>query len=207
MNKPRTATVEGFGQAKNSRALAYLSARSWVGKIEGLALIAEIPPTVSDRQAIDFMWHAFNFPQTLDGWCVITEVTSPYDEARNAISAGTAVARALWVLLSAESDRDGFALKPMPWEGPGEYQHVIFGNGRNGFVKVSGERKHLTTSPHNVNPVAPDTAAKMRAGVLKFAEVLETEGSFVSARVFRELGDLPDESMITLRKALDHVQA
>jgi hypothetical protein len=30
--------------------------------------------------------------------------------------------RALWLLLSDEHERDGYALKPAKWEGPGEYQ-------------------------------------------------------------------------------------
>ncbi len=49
-----------------------------------------------------------------------------FDHAKREIFAGRAQARSLWVLLSTEQDRDGYALKPSPWEGPGEYQHVIF---------------------------------------------------------------------------------
>lgn len=47
-----------------------------------------------------------------------------YQEARKAIMERRAVPHALWILLSNESDRDGYALKPNPWEGSGEYQHI-----------------------------------------------------------------------------------
>lgn len=49
-----------------------------------------------------------------------------YDEARKAIQEGKATPHALWMILSSEHDRDGYALKPSPWEGPGEYQKVSF---------------------------------------------------------------------------------
>lgn len=47
-----------------------------------------------------------------------------------------AVARQLWMLLSKESDRDGYALQPEKWEGPGEYQCVEYPDGRITLVKV-----------------------------------------------------------------------
>lgn len=53
-------------------------------------------------------------------------MTTCYEEARAAIEAGKARAHALWMLLMREDQRDGFALKPMRWEGPGEYQRVEF---------------------------------------------------------------------------------
>jgi hypothetical protein len=59
-----------------------------------------------------------------------------YAEAAKEVFGGRAKAHALWVLLSKESDRDGYALRPMPWEGSGEYQHFSFADGRDGFVKV-----------------------------------------------------------------------
>lgn len=59
-----------------------------------------------------------------------------FDEATKAITAGQAEAHELWVLLSAETDRDGYWLKPMPWEGSGEYQRVSYRDGRNGFVRL-----------------------------------------------------------------------
>ena len=43
----------------------------------------------------------------------------------------------LWVLLQSKQDRDGYALKPDPWEGPGEYQQVTYSDGRDVLVKVS----------------------------------------------------------------------
>lgn len=64
--------------------------------------------------------------------------TTGYDEASRAIAAGQAEAHALWVLLSDEHERDGHWLKPMPWEGPGEYQRVSYVDGRNGFVRMNG---------------------------------------------------------------------
>lgn len=59
-----------------------------------------------------------------------------FDEAAAAIRAGKATPGALWVLLSDEHERDSFWLKPMPWEGPGEYQRVGYDDGRNGFVRL-----------------------------------------------------------------------
>jgi hypothetical protein len=57
---------------------------------------------------------------------------------REAIAHGQAEGYALWVLLKQESDRDGFWLKPLVWEGPGEYQHVAFlDSGKHGFVKIT----------------------------------------------------------------------
>jgi hypothetical protein len=65
-------------------------------------------------------------------------MTTPYDEAATAIAKGEAEGHALWVLLSDEHQRDGYWLKPMPWEGPGQYQHVSFNDGRAGFIRVPG---------------------------------------------------------------------
>lgn len=50
------------------------------------------------------------------------------------IRAGRARARALWIILKHESDRDAFALKPDPWEGPGEYQMVEYDGKRFGVL-------------------------------------------------------------------------
>lgn len=47
-----------------------------------------------------------------------------------------AVARQLWILLGTEHDRDGYALKPQKWEGPGEYQCVEYPDGSTTLVKV-----------------------------------------------------------------------
>jgi len=54
------------------------------------------------------------------------EPRAGYDEAKAAILAGTAKPHALWVLVARPDQRDGFALRPNPWEGSGEYQHVAF---------------------------------------------------------------------------------
>ncbi|WP_320196262.1 hypothetical protein RMR10_004450 [Agrobacterium rosae] len=68
------------------------------------------------------------------------------EETREAIARGDAQAHALWVLLSNETDRDGFWLKPLEWEGSGEYQRVSFRDGRNGFVKT-GEQGFKIAKP------------------------------------------------------------
>jgi hypothetical protein len=70
-------------------------------------------------------------------------MTIGYDEARREILAGRAEARALWVLLSHEHQRDGYALKPTPWEGPGEYQHVVFYGGRGVLVHIPADARPL----------------------------------------------------------------
>jgi hypothetical protein len=68
-----------------------------------------------------------------------------YETAQEAIAKGEATGHALWTLLSNESDRDGYALKPMPWEGSGEYQHVSFADGRDGFVRIPCGKRSLPT--------------------------------------------------------------
>lgn len=72
-----------------------------------------------------------------------TQQFAGYAEARAAIEAGTAKPHALWVLLGAESDRDGFALKPSPWEGPGTYQHVAFDSDYCRLIRVPMEAASL----------------------------------------------------------------
>lgn len=54
-------------------------------------------------------------------------------------SKGEPIRHPLWVLLSDEHERDGYALKPDPWEGPGEYQRVTYpgGDSLGVLVKVS----------------------------------------------------------------------
>lgn len=61
------------------------------------------------------------------------------EEVNQAIELGNAKAQALWVILTDERERDGFALKPFKWEGPGTYQRVIFRDGRDGFVFTGGQ--------------------------------------------------------------------
>lgn len=65
-----------------------------------------------------------------------------FDEARKAIVSGKAHSHALWIIMSDEHQRDGYALKPLIWEGTGEYQRVTFGDGRDGFVRLPDHR-HL----------------------------------------------------------------
>lgn len=68
-------------------------------------------------------------------------ILSTYDEAARAIAAGHAIARSLWVIVTDEHQRDSYALRPMRWEGPGEYQHVVFDDHRgNVLVKLSGRK-------------------------------------------------------------------
>lgn len=60
-----------------------------------------------------------------------------YEHAKHEILAGRAEARALWVIVVDEHQRDGYYLKPTPWEGPGEYQHVQFQDGSGTLVKIN----------------------------------------------------------------------
>jgi len=62
--------------------------------------------------------------------------STQFDFAVTEIRAGRAQAHALWTLLSSESERDGFALKPAAWEGQGEYQRVTFQDGRDCLVHI-----------------------------------------------------------------------
>lgn len=65
-----------------------------------------------------------------------------YDEAIRAITEGRAEPRALWVLVKDERTRDGYALKPDPWEGSGEYQHVEI-DGRSRLIRLPDNAKSL----------------------------------------------------------------
>lgn len=64
------------------------------------------------------------------------EQQAGFQEAQAAILAGRATAHSLWQLISNESDREGYALKPVPWEGSGEYQRVEFADGRDVYVRI-----------------------------------------------------------------------
>lgn len=59
-----------------------------------------------------------------------------YCEAKREIEAGRATAHALWMLLRDRSDRDGYALRPALWAGPGEYQRVSHVDGRDVLVRL-----------------------------------------------------------------------
>lgn len=72
--------------------------------------------------------------------------TAGYDEAAAAIRTGQATAGSLWVLLTDEHERDAYWLKPLVWEGPGEYQRVSYTDGRDGFVRLPNYRP-LPKSP------------------------------------------------------------
>lgn len=94
-----------------------------------------------------------------------------YDEANKAIAAGRAQARALWVLLTDEQDRDRFALKPMPWEGAGEYQHVEFNDGRSGFIRIPAGCRALpctnrSTRRHGTVDEPPSLAMNQKASIV-----------------------------------------
>lgn len=61
-----------------------------------------------------------------------------FENACAEIAAGRAKPHSLWVLLSKETDRDGYGLRPEVWEGPGEYQRLTHEDGRDVFVKLHG---------------------------------------------------------------------
>jgi hypothetical protein len=67
-----------------------------------------------------------------------------YRTAVDAITAGRAEARPLWLLLISESDRDNHELKPSVWEGPGEYQLVQYTDGKQTLVRIPFGRPSLT---------------------------------------------------------------
>lgn len=67
-----------------------------------------------------------------------------YDRAVEAITAGTATPRAAWLVVGVEHQRDGYAMKPSPWEGPGEYQHVVFADNYFGLVRLPDNARRLT---------------------------------------------------------------
>lgn len=72
---------------------------------------------------------------------------SGFFDAVEAIKAGRAKAHALWLILSDEKERDGYALKPCPWDGPGEYQHVSFGSESLGIlVRIPDGQYSLQTA-------------------------------------------------------------
>lgn len=91
-----------------------------------------------------------------------------FDEAVAAVIAGTAKAHALWVILSKESDRDGYALKPAPWEGSGEYQRVAFNDGRDVFVRIPDFHYSIDdTAKIRRRAISKATASTTDAGVAR----------------------------------------
>jgi len=73
----------------------------------------------------------------------VAETVTAYDRTAIAIAKGEAHGHALWVLLFDEHDRNGYALKPIVWEGAGEYQHVSFTDGRDGFIRIPDGKRDL----------------------------------------------------------------
>lgn len=67
-----------------------------------------------------------------------------FDEAVREIKSGNALPRCLWVSCPNETHRDGYALKPSPWEGPGVYQHVQFGAEVGRLVRLPENGPRLT---------------------------------------------------------------
>ncbi|GKS83032.1 hypothetical protein AVMA1855_02790 [Acidovorax sp. SUPP1855] len=65
---------------------------------------------------------------------------SAFDEAWDAIAAGIAAGIAeshpFWCILTDEHERDDFLLRPLRWEGRGEYQRVRFADGRDVLVRL-----------------------------------------------------------------------
>lgn len=59
-----------------------------------------------------------------------------FNAAVDAIERGEACACSLWLMLCDESERDGYALKPQPWEGRGQYQRVEYTDGRSVLVRL-----------------------------------------------------------------------
>lgn len=73
-----------------------------------------------------------------------------FDSALKAIRAKQAEPHALWVLLREESERDGYAIKPAPWEGPGEYQHVRYFDERGSvFVFLPTDKRLPRVERHS----------------------------------------------------------
>jgi hypothetical protein len=68
-------------------------------------------------------------------------------EARAAVAQGRAKAHALMAIITDEHQRDGYMLKPLTWEGPGEYQWVTFADGRDGFVRLLDHLSIYNPSP------------------------------------------------------------
>lgn len=71
--------------------------------------------------------------------------TNGYNEALKAIEEGRATGHALWVLIGKKSDRDGYALKPSPWEGPGSYQRVTIDGNPYRLVRIPSGSRSLPT--------------------------------------------------------------
>jgi hypothetical protein len=82
------------------------------------------------------------------------KVETAYDKAVAAIAKGIAAGHALWVVIGDESQRDRHWLKPAPWEGPGQYQHVSYIDGGHGLIRIPDGKKNL-----HIEPLAPKPGA------------------------------------------------
>lgn len=132
-----------------------------------------------------------------------------YEEAAAAIAEGRAVARQLWVILREENERDGYALRPMPWEGPGEYQSVEYADGRKGFVRLPplGEgrgRGGLPTTRYREKVAAAPAAesadkAEILAAALREIEIICTESA---ADCRKRMGTRVGNILVAARAAL-----
>lgn len=101
-------------------------------------MLASISPTPGAMEKRDMEQDTAGTPGMSAGHT--PDALPAFDGAVAAIISGDAEAHNLWVLLSHESQRDGYALRPMPWEGPGQYQHIRYKNGRAGFVRLPDGR-------------------------------------------------------------------
>lgn len=78
---------------------------------------------------------------------MVAEKRAGFDEAAKAILGGRATPHALCAIISTEGQRDGYALRPLIWEGPGTYQHVSYEDGRSGFVRLPDSAGSLPKRP------------------------------------------------------------
>lgn len=70
-----------------------------------------------------------------------------YRAAEIAIKEGRATGHALWIILRTPDERDGYALQPDPWEGPGCYQSVSYGKEFGRLVRCPLGRQLETDWP------------------------------------------------------------
>jgi hypothetical protein len=122
--------------------------------------------------------------------CAITkiELNAGYEEAAKAILDGKAIPHALWILVDGEHARDGYALKPNPWEGPGEYQHIEFDGEYGRLVRIPlGVQSlcQLYERQNNPKPPKPPTKADALDEIVR--EVLFGDGTDASLQAAIDL--------------------
>jgi hypothetical protein len=59
--------------------------------------------------------------------------------AIEAIRSGAAHGHQAFALLANEHERDAFMIRPLAWDGPGEYQYIHWADGRHFFVRMPDE--------------------------------------------------------------------